>query len=155
MEWNRTMHSLNGLPKTAYVTIEDWSTGLIIKNHKVADDHSLMYMILFMIENKQWKHILPQFISQGFKIDGVIEECIRNMKDQIHVNYILYNFYSGGKVYGYIKQNSQSPEIVKIIGCIIKKLKTCKNWNQLYQMMRKNSDFQKEMQKKMKEVIIQ
>ena len=147
------MNPLMGLPKTARIVTKSVQD-LVIKNHKVTDNNSFMYMILFMIENKHWKQVLPQLISQGFKIDGVIEECIRDMKDQKHVNRILSNFYCNEKYYGYFK-HSQSPEIVKIGECIIKKLKTCKNWDQLYQMMRKNSDFQKEMQKKMKEVIIQ
>ena len=142
------MHPLIGLPKTAQIQCNGLPL-ISIENHRVVSKDGIMYWMMFMNYDKQWKHILSQFISQGFKIGGVIEECIRDMKDQKHVNRILFDFYSTGIKYEDIVEKSQSPEIRKIVGRIIKKLKTCKNWNQLYQMMRKNSNFQKQIQKQM------
>ena len=141
------MNPLTGLPKTAHIDLgrsEMWD--LYVKNHEVTNKHGFMYWLEGIFHYDKWNDILPQMISQGFTLDGVIETCEAELKDKEKLLRIL-KWYVGISVRRE-QEIINSQFGVEIASYIIKTLQKCKNWKQFDETMDKHSEFSNKLREK-------
>ena len=126
------MKPLIRLPKTADIVCPELNN-LIVRNHKVVRPESgILWWLLDTVGYKHWNQVLPQMISQGFRFEAVIEECIEDLRDPEKLSVIIYwinndkNRYENQK---YLSENTQTGE--KIAVRFAKKLHTYENWKKL------------------------
>ena len=137
------MHILLGLPRKAHIISE--YRDLEIENHKVTNPSCIMGWLLGVIARNEWRYVLSQMISQGFKLDGVIEQCIADMQDPKKFARILYELgrerYSHEKLKKLISTGLAKPIQQEITA----RLKACQNWDQLFHAINRNSVLLKKM----------
>ena len=90
------MEKLIGLPRNAVIKI-DGRVDLIIKNGETEYKDSLLIWVAFIFINNQWNAVLPQLISQGFKIEGFVEECLTDLQYLSFFRPFLYWWGVNGK----------------------------------------------------------
>ena len=143
------MRKLNELPRTVHIVNKKWHD-LKIKNHHVNGGGSLTYWMIGTMRHGLWDNAVTQMIQQVFKFDSFVEECITNMQDFLTFGFTLYNLGLEKDITERM-EFSKSKSGRKIRAEYVKKLKACKNWNQLYSAMHPDSDFQKKMKRKIME----
>ena len=137
------MYKIKGLPKTALIEMK-WCN-MRIKDQQVVEHGGMMSWIMGTIILDSWQKALTQMIQQGFKIGAVIDECISDLRKPERIKTILCWYYVEDME---LEKLSSSTAGLSIGEEIIKKLETCKTWNQFYIEMRMDSVFQKKMKKK-------
>ena len=135
------MKPLVGLPRTAMIKGK-WFK-IVVENHQVVNKCGLMAAMMDMISGDYHgqKRSL-QMKSQGFKLDAVIEECIKNIRDPKIFSQILW------RINGY-KDNDVAliQNGMPIARYIENRVRATKNWRSLYSMMSRQSPFVKHMLK--------
>ena len=137
------MNKIAGLPDTAQIEVNGCDD-LIITNHRVTSPDCLFKWLLLVMVEKQWDCAVSQMISQGFKLDGIKEQCILDLQDEESFDDILV-MYEGYILHALRRTTKKSPDIPRkiITGKIIKKIQKCKNWKQFHNNMRLESSFQR------------
>ena len=136
------MEPLIRLPKTARVYQDRYTPSLVIENHKKQGGQGFMEWLAEMFITGRWPEILPQLIQQGFKFDGVIEECLADMEDPTKFRWILSWFTKMmNKTNVFMEPISKNKIGMEIKNDTVKKLGDCRNWDDLYILMEPGSDF--------------
>ena len=139
------MQKINGLPKSVAIDVD--YTFLRIENHEVQNHDGILPWAFSVLNWEIWDRVLPQMIRQGFKYDGFVGELISDLKDKKKFIRILYLYdvaYSRRPDEDRIKYHN-STQMRNSMEAFIKKISSCKNWEQFYHVMKKGSDFQKMM----------
>ena len=152
------MRPLTQLPKSAYLESlgeNDDGIWLKIENHRVVNTFSLMDYMLGAINHAGWNDLLPQLISQGFKLEAVVEYFVEQlMDDQNFITSLLW--YHGTNYLDYdMRKVASSPAGKRIKVEITEKLHTCKTWDDLYNVMKIWGTFPKKVNRKIKGAIKQ
>ena len=134
------MHGLMGLPKKAHIISDQWFD-LHVNDNLVSSHTYLMRWIIGVVKHGDWEVVLPQLISQGFKFEAVKEECILNLQDTKKCVGIFWSLYKSHYNWSEITQFTSGSEAREISHLLIKKIETCKNWNQLKKMIRHGNIF--------------
>ena len=145
------MQPLVGLPKTGYIK------GLIytlkIENHKIV---SLVKMFKFLLKennDQYWNEIISQMISQGFKLDGVIQCCIKEIQNVEECAWIFTEL--DVLIQKDAEKLSASQAGRKIAIMMINGIEPCKNWKQFHDTIHRESDFIKKIRSEIMEAIAQ
>ena len=145
------MNKIAGLPKTAHVVWDEYND-LRVENHKVVSKDPMLRWLIFVTMCKKWDQLLPQMISQGFRIEAVIEECIADMQNSEKFTRVLYWVVDQHNSYKKRVKIASSGQAKPVQQEIIAKLKTCKRWDQLFNAVKTNGDLLKKMNKKWQEI---
>ena len=143
------MHPINGLPKTA--EIKCIGTGYLeIKDHKVVNWRGgimewLTNVLLFYGHSGQYDNAVTQMIQQGFKFEGVKEQCILDLQNEKKLEEILWQYVQDKGTQQKIQKLVKSETGKNIARDIIEMIKTCDNWDQFFVEMRKESAVQKKI----------
>ena len=140
------MNDLVGLPNNAVITVATPGTNLEIINHEVINPSGLLNWLIFAFGQDDSNHILSQMISQGFKLEGVIEHCIKELHNRSFLVDILSNFDSDDvrqyQIERHFKKDGTGGDIVSDFEI---DLSTCKDWTDLYDLFKTDSVFHEEM----------
>ena len=136
----KTMNKLAGLPRMAHVTCHG-NMGLKVDNHRVKNSGGLLDWLSWVAKHDFWHDILPQMISQGFHIGAVIEECLADLNNQHKFTNQIYWFGISNFRYDDRVKFASTEEGDCIRMEYIKKMKTCKNWDDLYSLIRPDGIF--------------
>ena len=130
------MHPLNGLPKTARLTSSKLMDDLVIDNQKVLYVDGLFAWLTYAT-NWDWNdyedNVLPQLVSQGFKVEAVKEQCMIELQETgrlVGVLYHLHDYEGGGEDEFEFKSDSDEQERPIVIQ-MIKKISMVKDWEEL------------------------
>ena len=140
------MQPLIGFPKTAKIYSPHMH--LEIEHHQVLNEAGMLCWILGNI--KYWDDLLPQFIEKGIKLDAFINECILNLQHLDEFWEILWYLGNDGITINDTYEIASRLEGRQICGIIIERMGKCKNWDQLYTILRKDGDFRKMIKKKIR-----
>ena len=144
------MAKLITLPRTAHI-IGGYCQDLKIENHMVTGDTGFISWLFEAINSYDWKTALPQMISQGFRFDAVMEQCIEDLKDikkfEGFIYWFDYRTYDSSKRIKFVA--SHAGEIIREE--IIKKIKTCTGYKKLVKTMKRNNPFFDDIQCKIEE----
>ena len=139
------MRPLIQLPRTARLT---WNlrSDLVIDNHEIVTEEAFMDWVSWGIRYGIWDKILMQFKQQGFHIEAVIQQCILDILDSRKDNWMLAWDKSGITYNSITRQNFNATTTEKNIRAeFVIKLHTCKNWDDLGNLLNHQSDFSKKM----------
>ena len=139
------MIPLIGLPKTAkLISFSKWD--LTVRDNKIQGDQSLLNWLLDAMQYGDWREILAQMIQQGFKLKGVIEQCIEDLRDPKKFTEMFYWF--NGKEF----EDKQLIELStgetgkRIKTEFTERLKACKDWKDLQIIVNHTDDFYKKIE---------
>ena len=146
------MNHLTSLPRNAHIVVNT-VLELKIENHRAVSNRSFLHWMDTMVLFGHWKRNASLMISQGFKFDAVIEELILNLQDPVEFGKIC-------STYTYLNQNecilfASTMPGKEITGMFIKKIKGCKNWDQLYTVMNRDGLFVKNLEIMVKKMMRQ
>ena len=141
------MNKIAGLPKTARVIcVNNYVRDLKIKNHVVVNSFGLLNWLIQVIgQHHLWNDILPQLISQGFKVDAVIEQCIADMQNSDKFLWILYKFGRHRHTSRKLDKLISTGQAKQVQREITARLKACQNWDQLFHALDRNDISVKKM----------
>ena len=143
------MYKIRGLPKTATIRSKIYFR-LLIENQKVQNKECLMDWLMreILSVHLDWNYVLAQMIRQGFRIEAVVEECINDLKNPEKLKEIVkwIDFCRKKDVdwSGVAPIQNGMP----IETYITKKLLLCRDLNQFYNLLCKDSVFYKNIQEK-------
>ena len=142
------IQSLTQLPKTAKFRIGGW--GITIQNHKVKYPYSLFDCILDIImDPRSDRQMLYQFEGHGISWEMIIEECVRELEEDTDVFAHSLNRYNNTWVdWAHSIAFSESVAGRKIAGLLVEKIRSCDNWDDLYDEMQRRTKFHKDMRKR-------
>ena len=138
------MHPLIQLPKTARLSLPAYD--LVVQDHKITSHkHGIFDVLLDAVRYDHWDDLLSQMISQGFKLEAVKDQCIKDLKNpQGLANAIGHEFvYERSHTFARDLLKSQRGQI--FAADIIKMIRGCKNWKQFEKAISIKSDFWKAM----------
>ena len=135
------MNTLIQLPRTA--DVDAIGKGLKIRDHKVINGNYLLNWLFGISQWDEWSKVLPQMISQGFKIGAVIEECIMDL-----VKFDLSWFLEIGCSHDKIDKLPLTLTGRRIRAELKKRLQACKNWNDLIDVINPKGEFSKKISKR-------
>ena len=142
------------LPKEAYFPVS--ITTITIQDHKVVNRYGLFGKIgsITRRSNSDMQS-LYQFEKHGVSFEAAIEECARELEHDIHIlaNAISDHYEIWEKDDGCNRWNNLCDFAASETGRVmasqfIEMIRSCDNWEQLYDHMQLNSKFQKEMKGK-------
>ena len=133
------MEPLIQLPKTAHITCGNCDD-LIIEKHRIPGRTGLFFWLFISILNLEWGNILPQMISQGFRLDAVIQQCITDMKNPEKLRQVICLYYADSTEDENLETLCHSSRGKILAGEITKILYTFRKWSQLYDMMKFHGD---------------
>ena len=147
------MEPIVGLPKTAHIVCS-LHTDFEIKNRRIVS-HSGGFMdwLLGVIARNEWRDVLSQMISQGFRLNGIIEHCIKEMQDpELFANMLAWinnEFYN----VKFRRKFTSSVHAKTLIRYITGILLNCKNWDDLFDALRWGSYYQDDIKEKIKDIM--
>ena len=152
--------SLTRLPKTAKIKMEGWN--ITIENYRVTHG-SFWYITLLLIGNSsQNRDTLYKIEKQGFSFEMVIEYYIRELEEDAEVfagtidrHYGIRYIEDGFITWEELVAFSKSVAGRKIAEQLIEKIRSCDNWDDLYDEMQPTGKFHTEMKQKIKEELKQ
>ena len=148
--------SLIRMPKTADMEIAGWS--IHIDDHEVVGVDGLFGNIMYIIIHKysSWK-TMADFENHGISFEAAVEECVRELENKADIlKQIIFWFYKVHQITGIYVETidllrfSESVAGRKIAEQFIEKIRSCENWQELYDEMHLTSKFQKEMKNRIK-----
>ena len=155
------VQSLVRLPENADIKIGRWYVS--IKNHRVVTTCGLLGRILGMIDDPDTDiGILSEFEKHGVSYEAVIEECVAEF-DRISVIKYIMRFVYKFKMNGvYVEEDqeifnsfSKSDIGVTLEDKLVDKIRSCRNWDELYNEFHSTSKFSIDLKKIIKEEITQ
>ena len=149
------MHPLDGLPKNAeidpesinYLGFENYKMmfDLCVEHCVVVNHDGLLHWITNVIRSGGWNPILQLLKRNGFRFGPVMDECIADLKNNTKSAWVLYWFGGDGNTTSDRMKFLTTRKGKTILTIFEKKLKTCKNWNDLYNALNIQGDFFKEI----------
>ena len=153
--------SLTRLPKEAHIQILGHS--IIIQNHRVVSNGGLLNSIMSitsMMRTCVNEQTLSDLEKHGISFEMAIECCVREIEKDSHVLVWLIwwhykiNMASGSIIHRqwervHVFSNGAAGR--KIAEQHIEKIRSCENWQQLYQEMDPDSQFSRDMQDRISE----
>ena len=141
------MQKIAGLPKNVVILID--ASYLAIENYEVISTYGLFGWILEIIDNEHWIEGHNTMLQQGFKFDAVMEQCIYELENhnRIFGNLIAKHILPGSDrviCWGF----SDSEAGREATGWFLKKFRTCKNWDEFYNMLKMGSALRVELLRK-------
>ena len=92
--------------------------------------------------------ILSEFEKYGISYEAAIEECVKDLEySPIRIIHIICN----GDIWDVMVSAVKRKVCMAITDQYIDKIRSCGNWQELYDEMHQTSEFQKNMKKKIKE----
>ena len=144
------MRSLNGLPMTARIEIKGWRN-LWVEDQRVCNYDGLLFWLIDTIGHNHWDVALSELISQGFRFEAVIEECIEDLRDPEKCKKIIWWINDNRGMIDYSRYEFESRLTVKIVvKYLAEKLSGCKNWAQLYGIFSHKGRFRKNISRQEK-----
>ena len=143
--------SLTRLPKTADFEIR--GVVIQIRDHKCNSYWGLWGKIIDFIEYSETdKEHLRQFEKHGISFETVIEECVHEMEHDADILANFINLYYSAR---FIKSEmerrkrtyafSKSDAGRRIAGQVIERIRSCDNWDELYDEFKRTGKFRTEM----------
>ena len=141
--------SLTQLPKTADIEIQGWHTTwtLKIRNNKPDDEEGLFSEIMWIItESDPGNQILNKFEKHGISFEMAIECCAQELEENPKVfEYFIIWEYSMGDSEELVASFSESVAGRTIAGQFVEKIRSCNNWEELYNEFHRTSKFQQDI----------
>ena len=143
--------SLIQLPKDADFRIGVWH--IKITDHMIVNQGDLFDCIVDIImDPRSDRQMLYQFEGHGISWEMAIEECVRELEEDTDVFAHSLNRYNNTWVdWAHSIAFSESVAGRKIAGLLVEKIRSCDNWDNLYDEMQLTSKFQKEIKNRMQE----
>ena len=146
--------SLIQLPKTADFKIGGWY--IKITDHKIESINNLFDCIVGIIIDPRFdRQILYQFEEHGISFETVIEECARELEEDPEVfawsRYRDRNSWFLGCKHtdrAHLLAFSESVAGRKIVELVVEKIRSCDNWDDLYDEMQLTTKFNENMGKR-------
>ena len=145
--------SLIRLPKKADIEIVE--VRIEIRDHKVPNKGGLMWFIMYLIQNHYSnKQTLVELEKYGVSYEAAIEYCAEEWEHDVNIRaYIISEYHSKWHsletdtedAWEYMINFSKSVTGIKIANQFVEKIRSCDNWGELYDELRQNSRFQKDM----------
>ena len=148
------MNKIIGLPKKALIVCID-GDDLIIENNEIQYIYGLLEWCIDIIANKDhWDNVLSQMISQGLRLDAVIEQCIEDLKNRFRFQRMLSLFIKEKCTYQQRCNYTDSPAGKQLAADFEKRLCAIKSWDQFRDLLSWTGDYQNKMKDKvLKEVL--
>ena len=138
------MKPLVALPESAHIVC----TGelvLKIKNNKVVSEkNNFIWWLMAILKFGHWDEALPQMISQGFRYDAFLERCVAEIRDLNKFASMIWWHYPSGIFFDNLDRHIKfvsSPAGLALAVQIISKINTCRNWQEFYILMKRDSPF--------------
>ena len=133
------------LPKEAEFEIAGWP--VIIHNYKVPDDDSMFGSIIWVVNKiDPGRKILNKFEKHGVSFEAAIECCIKEL--EVDAGMLVFFFKWMYKIrnskelaVGFSKSKGGK----LIADQYMEKIRSCNNWEELYDELHHTSKFQKDM----------
>ena len=148
------MRPLIQLPRNAHITCER-HIDLIITNHETVNYHCLLDWLFIATKMRDWKNILSQLISQGFKLDAVIGRCTEELLEAKKIDHFFLRLCKNDSTLNEIEELLSGDAVIPITREFEKKLKTCNSWGAFYNIMQPDRFFLTDMKSRIMEKIIQ
>ena len=142
------MNEIVRLPKNACINLSGGLPSLNVKNHRVLNKDGIFDWLMRVIYWDGWNKALSQMIQQGFKLDGVIEQCINEVNNPVKLAEIVWRINCHRHMKGISRQNDVMlvQNGMPIETHAKRKLRICKNWNDLYHMIEWDTGFIRNVQ---------
>ena len=142
--------SLTQLPKDATFRIAGWT--IIIRNHEVMYIHGLIGEMMNIIHvGESDRDTLYQFEKHGISFEMAIEYCAKELEENSDVlKLFISRYYDMCDSISLDVGFSKSDAGRIIAGQFVEKIRSCDNWEELYNELHLTSMFQKEMKNKIK-----
>ena len=145
------------LPQEAEFDIEGFH--VVIQNHRVKTyDHSLLGAIIMITRNTSIDvNTLQQFERHGISYEAAVEECAYELENNASaLAWVIYWSHDSARIKDATTGNTREEVDIyaasdrgrKIAAQYIEKIRSCDDWQQLYEQLHYNSPFQKEMEGK-------
>ena len=153
------MRVMEELPKNANIDVVIYHGKVIIRNHAVLPingNGSFFDSFIHILQTRNgWEVLLPQLLSQGFKIGAVIRQFIEDIKDRDKLATILETIdrdmdYNTVQNMSIPKNYLAGGKLEKMDLEIEKRLGICRNWTDLHREFKPRSDFWVELMHKMR-----
>ena len=154
--------SLTQLPKKMEFAIAGWD--ITIEDHKIVDNNGLLNSIMHAVDDPgSDRNILYEFEKHGVSFEMVIEYCvweIENDEDILadvmwYMNVIMELIHTiiGINMWSECRNFSKSVKGREISEQYTEKIRSCNNWEELYDEMQQTSKFHRDMKKRMNKEI--
>ena len=147
--------SLTQLPKKMEFAIAGWD--ITIRDHVVVKANHLFGVIIDIAsDTRVSRGIFTEFEKHGISFEMVIEECARELEHDANVlaeiirwEYLaLKKIMLDGKRMNLIRVFSNGVAGRKIAAQYIKKIRSCNDWEELYDTLKIPNEFHKRMRRK-------
>ena len=146
------MHPLIELPKTAWINAGN-NDFLRIENHKVVEPYSLLEWLVCTLRWRDGYNVISQMMARGFRLDAVIDQCIKDVMDPAKFAEVLCYEYHEANRAGKVQDLVSSKLGRAMEAHVIKKLKDCKTWDILLRTLYAGSEFRADLQRRLYEAI--
>ena len=148
--------SLIQLPKEADFKID--GRDIEIWDHKFGNDGGLIWHIICIIHSPfSNRETLTELEKHGISFEAVIEYCVTELERDIDIRTHIINWYHN--IRNYLECNTTDEWIAiynfsksmtgkKIADKLVEKIRSCDNWEELYDELHRDSRFQKDLKKR-------
>ena len=153
--------SLTRLPKEAEIGIGNWS--VTIQDHKVVGDDGLTLKMIWIVNSPfAYRKTLSEFENWGVSFEAAVEWCAHELENNVKLvlNIIRRMMFLEAKtnldkcnVDDVILEFSKSGITGRIATLYVDKIRSCENWEELYDTLQQSSKFTKEMNDRIKEEV--
>ena len=148
--------SLTRMPKEAEITIAGGT--IYIRDHLALLAGGLLGTTMDIITHPDSdRKSLEEFEKQGVSFEMAIEECVRELEEDTDVfAYLNMDHYSDTEyddgdsefVWEFFSDNAKSDTARKLANQLAEKIRSCNNWEDLYDELHMSSQFQQDMKSK-------
>ena len=149
---------LTQLPAEAEFTIGGWIVK--IQDHKCANDSSLFCIIVSNIYNQYFgRQTLRQFEEHGISFETVVENCVVELEGDTNTltRAISWHSFINGTEYSPLETNwnkirnfSRGVAGRAVADQLVEKIRSCNNWEELYDELHLTSKFNKALVSRVK-----
>ena len=152
--------SLIQLPKTAEFVIRGWN--VTIENHKIVNDEMGLFSTIIGVVDTSGsnKQTLYQLEKLGISFESAIECCASELELDVNILSEIIWYHIGMQKPASILENEEGKDLFlyfskSVTGRIIadqyiEKIRSCNNWEELYEELNLKSKFRKDMTKKIR-----
>ena len=155
------MQSIVEFPKTVNFNICGWP--ISIYNHTVKVIGGLCTVLMSIVkDSKSDRNTLVKFEDHGISFNGVVEYCATELEDNPgRFATIIWGHYDVGRLQNkadikcILAEFSKSGTGLVLAEKFADKIRDCANWEELYDILHPDGDFQKNITSKIREAIKQ
>ena len=142
------MDTTQQLPKNMTLKLGGMSP-LVVKDHSVVSSEGFFGWVIDAVEHPKWVKLFKILDNNGVTFKTAQNILISEIKENYkHVSSLVWFEYDVTDSVNRAHRFSKSYYGRKMAGAIIKRLKKCRNWNDIKTMWVDGSDFHKRMEKK-------